>query len=319
MVSWLKGQLFESQLTMTNFLLYAATVLFWGTSWIAVQFQLGSVAPEVSVAYRFILAAIILVGFCVVTGKRMRFDTRTHGLFVVQGALLFSTNFYLIYLGSQYLASGLVSVAFSTLSVFNIVNSAVLFKNPMKPRVVIGALTGFSGLCLVFAPEFESFSVDDKSMIGLLWCLGGTLSASFGMMLSLRNKIAGIPMVQTNAWGMVYGAAFMVLIAVVLGREFTLDLSPAYLLSLGHLSLLATVVAFATYLTLQSRIGPDKAAYVTVLFPILAIAISTVVEGYVLTPLAATGFVLVLWGNLLVMTRTGTSRSALKRMLGRAA
>jgi drug/metabolite transporter (DMT)-like permease len=304
---------------MTNFLLYAATVLFWGTSWIAVQFQLGSVAPEASVAYRFILSAMVLTAFCLIVRKPMRFGAKVHGLFAVQGMLLFSTNFYLIYVGSQYLPSGLVSVAFSTLSVFNIINAALFFKTPIRPRVMIGALTGFSGLCLVFAPELTGFSLADESLVGLLWCLGGTLSASLGMMLSMRNKMAGIPMVQTNAWGMVYGAAFMCLIALILGVEFTIDLSPGYMLSLGYLAVFATVIAFATYLTLQVRIGPDKSAYITVLFPILAIAISTVVEGYALTALSAVGFVLVLWGNFLVMTKMGTSRGALNKLLGKAA
>ncbi len=301
---------------MTNFLLYGATVLIWGTSWIAVQFQLGPVSPEVSVAYRFIVAAILMVGFCLVTHKKMTFEFKTHSIFAIQGLFLFCLNFYLIYLGSQYLTSGLVSIVFSTLSIFNIMNAAIFFKISVKPRVLLGAGVGLIGLCAVFSPELKSFSLGDSGMKGLLLCLAGTGSASLGMMLSLRNKNVGIPMIQTNAWGMVYGAVFMSLIALSLGKEFILVWTPGYIISLLHLSVLATVVGFATYLTLQVRIGPDKAAYITVLFPLLALTISTFVEDYSWSLEAVIGVSFVLWGNLLVMTKTGSSRAALKRLMG---
>ncbi|MCW9033773.1 MAG: DMT family transporter [Rhodospirillales bacterium] len=301
---------------MTNFFLYATTVLVWGTSWIAVQFQLGPVAPEISVAYRFILAAIMLVGFCLITGKKMAFDIKTHGLFAIQGLFLFCLNFYLIYLGSQFLASGLVSIVFSTLSMFNIMNAAIFFKISIKPRVLLGAGIGFIGLSAVFSPELKSFSLDDDGMKGLLLCLSGTGVASLGMMFSLRNKNAGIPMIQTNAWGMVYGAVFMSLIALSLGKEFILVWTPGYVISLLHLSLFATVIGFAAYLTLQMRIGPDKAAYTTVLFPLIALTISTFVENYTWSIEAVVGVGFVLWGNLLVMTKTGSSRATLKRIVG---
>jgi len=293
---------------VTSILLYAATVLIWGTGWIAIQFQLGPVAPEVSVAYRFYVAAALMVGFCIISGKSLRFGLRDHGWIALQGLLLFSTNFYLIYLGSQYLPSGLVSVVFSTLSLISIFFGAVFFKTGIRLRVLIGAVIGFGGISLVFLPELDSFSLSDNGMKGLLLCLGGTVSASLGMLTSLRNQKSGIPIVQANTIGMVYGGAIMTLVALFLGRTFNFDFSMGYVLSLGHLALFATVVAFACFLSLQARIGPDRAAYASVLFPVIALAISTVVEDYQWTGLAALGAALVLWGNLLVLTKPKTFR-----------
>ena len=293
---------------MTSTLLYAATVLIWGTGWIAIQFQLGPVAPEVSVAYRFYAAAILMVSYCLISRKPLRFGLREHGWLALQGLLLFSTNFYLVYLGSLYLPSGLVSVVFSTLSLWSIFFSAMFFKTAIRPRVLVGAVIGLGGISLVFLPELDSFSLADEGMKGLLLCLGGTVCASLGMLISLRNQQGGIPVVQANTIGMIYGGIIMTLVALAVGRTFNFDFSLAYLLSLGHLALFATVVAFACFLSLQTRIGPDKAAYASVLFPVIALAISTVVENYQWTSFAIAGAALVFWGNLLVLTKPGTFR-----------
>lgn len=298
---------------MTSALLYVATVLIWGTGWIAIQFQLGPVAPEVSIAYRFQIAAAVMVAFCLLSGKSLRFTPREHGWLALQGLLLFSFNFYLVYLGSQYLPSGLVSVVFSTLPLWSLFFSALFFKTSIKPRVLVGAVLGFGGVLLVFLPELNHFSLADDSAKGLLYCLGGTVSASLGMLISLRNQQNAIPVVQGNAIGMVYGAAITTLFVLLAGIPFNFAATWGYALSLGHLAVNATVIAFACYLSLQARIGADKAAYASVLFPVIALAISTVVEHYQWSELAAAGAALVLWGNLLVLTRPGAFIGRLSR------
>jgi drug/metabolite transporter (DMT)-like permease len=286
---------------MTDVLLYAATVLFWGLSWIAIQMQLGVVAPEVSVLYRFVIAAVMMLAFCVITGRRMRFGLREHGFIALQGLFLFSTNFCLIYLGSQYLASGLVSVAFSTSVVMNILGAAVLFRVSIPPRVLVGAGLGLAGITAVFWPEVMAFDVTRGGTMGLILCLLGTLSASLGMLTSARNQKHGLPLMQTNAYGMAYGVLIMALFCLARGRSFDFDLSLGYVASLMYLAVFGSVLAFWCYLTLVGRIGAGPAAYATVLFPVIALALSTWLEGYQWTAAAGLGVVLVLLGNALVL------------------
>jgi len=290
---------------VTSALLYVATVMIWGTGWIAIQFQLGPVAPEVSLAYRFQIAALVMVAYCLLARRSLRFGLHEHGWIALQGVMLFSFNFYLVYLGSQYLPSGLVSVVFSTLPLWSLFFGALLFKTSIQPRVFAGAAIGLGGVALVFSPELDHLSLADDTVKGLLYCLGGTIFASLGMLTSLRNQQNGIPVIQGNAIGMVYGGAIMTLFALVTGKPFNFSFTWGYVLSLAHLAVFATVIAFACYLSLQARIGADKAAYASVLFPVIALAISTVVENFQWTEFAAFGAVLVLWGNLLVLTRPG--------------
>ncbi len=286
---------------MTNIALYAIVVAAWGASWLAIQGQLGVVAPEVSVAYRFALAAAIMLVVCVAGRRRMGFGLRDHAFMALQGMLLFSTNFYLVYLGSQYLSSGQVAVAFSTLVVMNMIGAAIFFGAAVRPRMVIGAGFGIGGLTLVFWPEIAAFDLSREGTLGLILVLAGTLSASLGMLTSARNQKNGLPVIQANAYGMVYGTVFMTMVALVMGKTFDFEPSVIYVGSLAYLAVIASVVAFWSYLTLQGRIGAGRTAYAAVLFPIIALALSTVFENFQWTPAAIGGVASVLFGNVLVL------------------
>jgi len=290
---------------MTDALLYAATVLFWGTSWLAIKYQLGVVAPEVSVVYRFGLSAVLMLALCLLGRRRLRFSPREHALMAAQGLCLFSANYLLIYWATTHLTSGLVAVAFSTITVMTIALGALFFGFPVRPRVAAGAACGLLGIGLVFWPEIRVFDPAAGGGLGLVLALGGTASAATGMLISARNQRAGLPVIANNAWSMAYGFAFIGLYGVARGIPFTFDPSPAYVVSLLYLAIGATVIGFWTYLTLVGRVGPDRAAYASVLFPIVALALSTLFEGFAWTPPALLGVVLVLAGNALVLVARG--------------
>lgn len=291
--------------------LYAVTVIFWGTSWLAIKFQLGVVAPEVSIVYRFAIAAALTLVLCIAARRPMRFSVKDHGFMALQGICLFCTNHFFIYLGSQYLTTGLVAVAFSTLVVMNIFGAVILFRTPIGINVIAGALCGLAGITCVFWPEVSDFDLTRQDARGLGFALIGTGFASLGMLTSAWNqRRRALPVFQTNAYGMLYGTVFITLFALVRGSPFDFDPSPAYVLSLLYLAVFATVIGFWSYLTLVGRIGPERAAYATVLFPIIALALSTWFEDFQWTALAAGGVVLVLIGNAAILTKGNPFKAA---------
>ena len=293
---------------MNNKLLYFVTVGIWGSTWIAIKFQLGTVAPEVSVVYRFALAAALMIGFSLLRKLSLRFSWREHLFIAAQGLFLFCLNYILVYLAEGLLTSGLIAMIFSLVIVFNTALGALFLGNPVRVRVLVGAVFGIGGLVMVFWREVDSFDLSNAATLGLIMGLVATLSASIGNIISARNQRSKLPVVQTNAFGMAYGAGFTFLFAISRGAEFTFDLSFSYLASLLFLALFGSITAFWAYLTLLGRIGPDRAAYVTVLFPVVALAISTAVEGLQWTALSLSGVALVLIGNVIVLTRLGNLR-----------
>jgi drug/metabolite transporter (DMT)-like permease len=289
--------------TRKDLALYAATLLFWGTSWIALKAQLGVVAPEVSLVWRFGLAVVLMWAWVVFRGERLRYPLAEHLRFAGAGLCLFSLNFTFFYYGGLNTPSGLLAVVFSLASIFNLLLGALLLRQRIEPRVALGGLVGFSGIGLLFWPQISGGGFDTGAVLGLALCVLGTLMFCLGNMVSTLIQRRGVALLPANAWAMTYGTGVVLLLSLVRGHEFTVEPTLAYLGSLVWLAVGATVFAFATYLTLLRRIGAARAGYITVMFPLVALAISTVFEGYVWTPMAAAGVVCALLGNVLVLTR----------------
>jgi drug/metabolite transporter (DMT)-like permease len=288
---------------MNNILLYLATIAIWGSSWLGIKYQLGVVPPEVSVLYRFVVAAALLVAWCLLRGLSLRFTWRQHVAMALVGIPLFSLNYIIFYVAAAYLTSGLVAVTFSTITVMNIGFGALLIGSPIRPRVAVGALFGLAGLSLVFWRDLATFDTGSGNLIGLGLSLVATAFASLGNIASARNQRAGIPVVQGNAIGMAYGALCTLIVILLRGVPFAFDPSPLYVGGLLYLAVVATIIGFGCYLTLVGRIGADRAAYTSVVFPVVALGLSTIFEGFVWTELALAGVALILVGNVIVLAR----------------
>ena len=288
-------------------------MIIWGTTWLAIKFQLGSVDPMVSVLYRFIAAALTLFLYCKLRGLKMRFHLRDHIFMALQGLFLFSVNYWLIYLAEIHVTSGLVAVIFSGIVFMNMVNGAILLGSPIRSNVLMGGGLGVLGIGLVFWPQLISFSLSDKGALGLLLSAVSTFMASLGNIISARHQQNNLPVIQTNAYGMAYGAGIIGLIAVVSGKTFSFEMSLSYAGSLFYLSFFGTVIAFGCYLKLIGKIVADRAAYATMLFPIVALGISTFYEGYQWAAHNIIGMTVVLIGNWIVLSKKAPARLQTKQ------
>jgi len=295
---------------MKNFLFYLLTILIWGSTWIGIKLQLGLVDPMVSVTYRFALAASLLLLWCWLRKMKMRFTLKEHGYMFMQGMLLFGFNYLLFYQASMYLTSGLTAVIFSTVVIMNIINGAIFLGSSVDNRVVLGGGIGLIGMGLVFGPEISGFSFESHGILGIVLGLTATLLASLGNITSARNQKNGLPIVQTNAYGMAYGAVAMGIVSLVCQKPFIFDTSLAYVGSLLFLVIFGSIIAFGCYLSLVGNIGADRAAYTTLLFPLVALVISTIWEGFHWTPSSLAGVGLILFGNFCIIYKKKKTKKA---------
>ena len=275
----------------------------WGSTWLAITFQLGSVAPEASVVYRFALAAALIAIGCAAVGRSMRFSVRAHGLFAAQGALMFGLNYVAVYRAEEHIASGLVAVLFSTIAFMSLVGTRLAFGTPISARALAGATLGVGGVSLLFLPELRAAGDGSDVGAGIAFGLGATALATGGNLVSMRMQKARLPIFETTAWGMAYGALFAALVATMLGVRWTFDVQLAYVASLAYLALFGSVVAFGAYLTLLSQVGAGPSSYVGVTTPVLAMLLSSAFEGYRWTALGVVGIALAIAGNVLVLRR----------------
>lgn len=286
---------------MGNFALYAAAVLIWGSTWLLINFQLGTVAPEVSVVYRYAIATLLLMAIALVRKLRLHFGIRDHLRFVLLGLFLFSFNYIAAYSAQVYIASALNAVAFSTMVWMNILNARMFFGTRVEPRVWLGASLGMVGVISLFWPEISELSFTDKTLIGASFSLSGALLASFGNMVSSRAQGEGVPVLQANAWGMFYGTLITAAVAWRKGVPFNFEYTFSYVASLFYLAVFGSIVAFGCYLKLVGKIGPAKAGYAVVMFPVVALVLSVLFEDLAIEVHIVVGVMLVLLGNLVIL------------------
>lgn len=291
-----------ARFTGRDYALYAAIVFLWGTSWIAIRFQLGTVAPEVSLTWRFILATALMFAWLAIARQPVRFPAGVHLRFMALGLFTFSSNFLLFYYGGLTAPTGLLAVVFSLASIVNLGLGWLLYRQRPTRRMAFGAALGVAGVAAMYEPEIAGAHFDRAALAGLAMCLVATLSFCIGNMISGDNQRRGIPVLPANAWGMAYGCVLLTLFSVARGQAFVIEPTLPYLASLAYLAVFASVFAFACYMTLIGRIGAARTGYSTVMYPVVALGLSTLVEGYVWTPPAVAGLVFVLAGNLLVLT-----------------
>lgn len=287
---------------MHSTLLFAVTVLIWGTTWIAIAAQVGEVPVMVSIFLRFAVAgALMMLGLAAV-GRLVRPGVWRFA--VVQALCLFCFNFIGLYKASGLITSGLVALVFSLASIFNAVNARIIFGDPITPRTVLAGATGAAGLALIFWQDLLS-GFDLATAQGVGWAVFGTLMFSLGNMASRRNGNLGITPVTANAWGMPIGALGLAVMVALSGQPVRLADDPVYWAALVYLAVVGSIGGFTTYLLLVARIGSARAGYATVLFPVVALAISTILEGYSWSPTALTGAGLTILGNIIMFGRPG--------------
>lgn len=285
---------------MTQFL-YLSTVLIWGTTWIAIHWQLGEVPILTSVFYRFAIAATLMLFLVLVSGRLQPTSKQDHGFMVLQGMCLFSLNFVCVYTAGLAMSSGLLAVIFSASTLFNAVNSRVFWGEKPTRLVFAASIMGIAGLSLMFWPELEVDSGEGVKLASIGFAFLGTFFFSLGNMISVRHNRKGLKPFTSSAYAMFYGALFLATLLIITGTPLAWDSRPQYLGSLLYLAIIGTVAGFTAYLSLIGRIGANKAAYATVMFPVVALALSTLLEGYEWSMSSVSGLVLVLLGNGIIL------------------
>ena len=298
---------------MLNFLLYAAAALIWGSTWLGIKLQLTQVPPVLSVGYRFCLASLILLIYCILRNKRLAFSRRDHLFMAIQGFSLFGLGYCMSYLATSYLTSGLVAVAYSTILMWNILNLRIFMGQAIAWRAFWGGILGLSGICILFWHDLSAFTAT-RGLIGLSMALIGAYLSSLGNVVGAHHARTGVPVTQANAYGMAYGGLLTLAIHFGGGGELVMDWSAGYLAPMLYLTVFGSVVAFGCYMLLIGRIGAEYAAYVTLVMPVIALLLSTMFEDFLWTPNAAIGVVIVLIGNLFILTPAETLTHAYRRI-----
>ncbi|MBO1255529.1 EamA family transporter [Alteromonas sp. 5E99-2] len=284
-----------------NAVLFVLCTLVWGSTWIAINYQIDSVDPIVAVSWRFTIAAVFLGLWGLFTKRSFRLPKRVHigALFV--GLCLYTLDYSFLYAAQQHIVSAILAVLSSSVIYFTVLLRWIVLKKPVRIEVFLGATLGLFGTIAIFYPEFDKMSVQQNLALGLLCALCSFIAASVGNIISEKTLDKSTPVVQFNFFAMAYSLIFLYGFGLASGAHYTLPPSTEFYVALCYLAVFGSVFAFGAYMKLIQRIGSDRATYVVLIYPIVALGISTFFEGYIWTITSAIGVVVVLIGNVIAM------------------
>ena len=276
----------------------------WGSTWIVIRGQLGVVPPQWSVAYRFIIAAVAMAAVAALKGQSLRLGWKAAIAAAFLGFFQFCVNFNAVYLAERHITSGVVATVFALLLIpSSLLAWAFLGQRPTV-RFAWSSLVAVGGIVLLFVHELGEHTASVGQVVaGIGITLVGMIGASAANVMQARPEIQRFPLFALLAWSMAAGAVIDAVIAFAMTGPPVFDVRPAYWLGLLYLALLASVLTFSLYYPVVRKIGPAKAAYSSVIVPIIAMGFSTWLENYRWTPLAITGALLALGGMAGALSR----------------
>ena len=292
---------------MNTVLLFLLCSLIWGSTWFAITFQLG-VNSLWSVFYRFILAGVMLGVYCCLRTGFPRFSVSQHIRLFIQGACLCGISYWLVYESERHITSGLTAVLSTSVLYFNVMIRRLWLAKPAEAKVVAGGILGSVGVLLLMLPELDDQSIIDTAGKGMLEAILASLLLSFGCVACERNEEDNLPMLPTITLNMLYGSATVALIALAQGVVPEFSFSTEYIGSLIYLAVFGSVGALSSYVVLIRRIGSDRAAFIDVVYPVIALYLSSLVEGYQWSLMALLGVTFIAVGNTVVLkpSKTGS-------------
>jgi len=283
---------------------FAIFTAIWGSTWIVIRDQLGTVPPQWSVAYRFIIAAAAMALVARWKGESLRLGKGAVLPMLFLGFAQFCVNFNAVYLAERHITSGVVATIFALFLIPSTLLAWAFLGHRPTRRFLWSSLVAIIGIALLFVHEFQQHAARAGEItLGIGLTLFGMVGAASANLFQAREEIRRFPLFSMIAWSMAAGALMNVAFAFVMTGSPVFDSRPGYVLGLLYLALPASVLTFSLYYPVVRKIGPAKAAYSSVLVPIIAMAFSTALEGYRWTPLAIAGAVLALGGMVGALSR----------------
>lgn len=284
-------------------LLFATAVLIWGTTWHAILYQLAASTPEFGVTLRFALAGVLALAVSRWRAEAVWPGWAAQRRLALQGLFMYALAYLCVYHAERHVPSGLVAVGYSASPLLAGLGSWWLWRTALSRRFLAGGALGVLGVALIFGPELVAGTGQGNAGLGLAFTVGAVLLSAVGALVASRNTQHRLPFWSALGWGLLWGAAASAVALAFSGQPLALPTAPSWWLSLAYLSVAGTVVAFACFLALQQRVGPGPAATVGVMTPVVALAVSALLEGYRPGLATAAGVLLAVAGNVLMLRR----------------
>jgi drug/metabolite transporter (DMT)-like permease len=250
--------------------------VLWGATFFFVAIALRDIPPFSLVLARVAIAALVLVAIGHLLGSKLRDTLSAWRSFAVLAFFNNLVPFSLIAHGQTRIASGLAAVLNATTPLFTLLVLRVFAGEPLTPAKVGGVLLGIAGVGILMGPE--AMAADLASTLGMLCVLGAALS--YGVSALCMRRLAGTPPFVSAQAQLVASSLLLLPVAAVADRFWTLPMpGGASIAAVLGLAVVSTGLAYILFFRISAAAGPANVMLVTLLIPLSATALGTLVLG----------------------------------------
>ncbi len=281
----------------TDWLLLVFLSVLWGATFFFIAVANPQVPPFTLVLARVGIAALVLVPFVFLLGRRLPTAFAGWQPFIVLAIINNVIPFTLMVYGQQRIASGLAAVLNATTPLFTLIVARLFADEQLTTSKVLGVLLGIAGVALLMAPEL--FTTNASSMIGMLCILGAALS--YALSALWMRRLRHIPPLVSSAAQLSCSTIMLLPVAVAFDRSWMLPAPsiPVMLAVLG-LAVLSTALAYIVFFRISATAGPSNVMLVTLLIPVTATALGVLFLGETLSINQVAGALVIASGLIVI-------------------
>jgi drug/metabolite transporter (DMT)-like permease len=281
--------------------LFGILATLWGFSFLAIAVGLESLEPILFAAFRYDLAAVLLLGYAFVGDVAWRPTHRPNvNAILAGGVFLVAANAFL-FVGQQTVPSGVAAIMQSLVPIVTSLWAlGLLPEERVSVRDALGILLGFVGVALIVRPDPANLLGDD--VVGRLLIFLQVAGVALGGVLIQRSRPT-LDRAPLTGWSMLVGALILHVVSAGIGEPFTLPTTVTAAGAVAYLGIFATAIAFFIYFTLLEVRGALEASLVAYLVPVVATVVGVVVLGESITPATLLGFLVVFAGFVVLKRR----------------
>jgi len=305
----------ERQNRYTILLAFGLVYLFWGSTYLAIDIAVMHIPPALACAVRFLIAGPLMLGYCAVSGRRVRVSRASLVRFSIVGVLLLTGGNLTLAWAEQYVASGLAALIVAVIPIWMlVVDSWILRGDRVPARGLAGIGLGVAGVAVLVWPEFRAGGrLGLMPLIASLSLVLGSLSWSVGSVLSRRWDHGGDPFVA-GGWEITAAGIANLLIAVATGEPRRVVWTRHGIEAILYLVVFGSWVGYTAYIYLLKHAPTSKVSTYAYVNPVIAVFLGWLVLHESVNRYIVGGTVIIVAAVVLVTTAKVRGRAAVEEL-----